>query len=352
MTLGNIEITDNLPESLGRFFSAHDFSQVAVLVDENTEKQCYNVVSDHLPKHTLIRIKSGEAEKNLATCEQIWGHLTDAEFDRKGLLVNLGGGVIGDMGGFCAATYKRGIAFLNLPTTLLAQVDASVGGKLGIDFNGLKNHIGLFKEPQRVIIWPGFLRSLPERELRSGYAEVLKHSLIADAAYWQKLIARPFEAQPWKEHIEHSVKIKADVVAADPTEKGLRKILNFGHTIGHAIETALLNTDNHLLHGEAIAIGMISEAYLSVKKCSLSPQAYHDIRMAIGNIYQLAPVGEDTIEKALKLIVQDKKNEKATIKGSLLNALGKAVYDVNISLEEVRESLEEFNSIANPAASR
>ena len=344
MTLGNIEITDNLPESLGRFFSAHAFSKVAVLEDENTASHCYTLIADHLPAHSFVGIKSGESEKTLKTCEQIWAHLTELEFDRKALLINLGGGVIGDMGGFCAATYKRGISFLNLPTTLLAQVDASVGGKLGIDFNGLKNHIGLFQDPERVIIWPEFLQTLQPRELKSGYAEVLKHSLIADASYWKKLQSKPFSGQPWKEHIEHSVKIKAEIVAADPTEQGLRKILNFGHTIGHAIETSLLGTRGHLLHGEAIAIGMISEAYLSVKKCGLSPQEYNEVKNCLVGLYSPAPLAGETIEKTLKLVMQDKKNEKATIHGSLLSAIGKAVYDVKLSVDEIKESLIAYNN--------
>lgn len=346
MTLGNIEITDNLPESLGRFFSAHSFSQVAVLADENTALHCYPAVAPYLPAHSILQIKSGEKEKNLRTCEHIWQDLTNREFDRKALLVNLGGGVIGDMGGFCAAAYKRGIAFLNLPTTLLAQVDASVGGKLGIDFQGLKNHIGFFRKPEQVIIWPGFLQTLPQRELRSGFAEVLKHALIADAGYWEKLKSRPLEQQPWKEHIEHSVRVKTGIVAADPTEKGLRKILNFGHTVGHAIETALLESDDYLLHGEAIAIGMISEAYLSAKKCGLSQQACDDIEKTLTNVFGTVALSAQTIDQAVKLVMQDKKNEKATVKGSFLRSLGKAVYDVDVSVDEIRESLAKYNSLA------
>lgn len=315
------------------------------MVDENTRRYCYPLVSDHLPVHTVIEIKSGEEEKTLSTCEQIWKGLTDLGCDRKALLINLGGGVIGDMGGFCAATYKRGIRFLNVPTTLLAQVDASVGGKLGIDFHGLKNHIGVFQEPERVIISSGFLPTLPARELRSGFAEVLKHALIADAAYWSRLTSRPFEEQPWQEHISHSVQVKSQVVAADPREQGLRKILNFGHTIGHALETALLHTGDRLLHGEAIAVGMMAEAYLSVKKTGLGQAAYESIRDYLVSVYQPAPIHANTVAEAGRLILQDKKNEKATIKGSLLRAIGKADFDVTISQEEVFEAFAEVNSV-------
>lgn len=346
MILGNVEITNNLPESLGRFFSAQSFTRIAVLVDENTRHHCYPLVAGLLPEHTLIEIKSGEEEKTLRTCELIWTGLTDMACDRKALLVNLGGGVIGDMGGFCAATYKRGIKFLNMPTTLLAQVDASVGGKLGIDFHGLKNHIGVFQDPERVIISSSFLQTLPHRELRSGYAEVLKHALIADATYWKTLTSRKLDDQPWDDHIRHSVQVKSEVVAKDPKEQGLRKILNFGHTIGHAIETALLDSGDRLLHGEAIAVGMVAEAWLSIKKTGLPQEAYEEIRKHISLVYQPAKVDPAVMAKAEKLILQDKKNEKATINGSLLRAIGKSEHDVAISIKEIREALNEFNSTA------
>ncbi|MEQ8813081.1 MAG: 3-dehydroquinate synthase family protein [Imperialibacter sp.] len=338
MILGNVEITNNLPESLGRFFSVQSYSKVAVLVDENTRQHCYPKVVAHLPGHSVIEIKSGEEEKTLRTCEHIWNELTKLECDRKALLVNLGGGVIGDMGGFCAATYKRGIKFLNLPTTLLAQVDASVGGKLGIDFHGLKNHIGVFQEP--------------ERELRSGFAEVLKHALIADASYWKTLTAKPFEEQPWNDHIQHSIEVKSGVVDKDPKENGLRKILNFGHTIGHAVETALLVSGNRLLHGEAIAIGMITEAFLSTKKTGLPQGSYKEITQYLLATYHPAQISKATIKKAESLILQDKKNEKATIKGSLLSAIGQSEYDVIITLGEVREALAEFNSVVNLSSAK
>ncbi len=352
MILGNVEITNNLPESLGRFFSAQSYSKVAVLVDENTHQYCYPQVAKLLPAHTLIEIKSGEEEKHLQTCEQIWNALTEQEFDRKGLLINLGGGVIGDMGGFCAATYKRGIKFLNLPTTLLSQVDASVGGKLGIDFHGLKNHIGVFQEPERVIIWSDFLATLPRRELRSGFAEVLKHALIADAGYWDKLTSKDFDKQSWNEHIQHSVEVKSAIVAKDPKENGLRKILNFGHTIGHAIETALLDSGNRLLHGEAIAIGMIAEAFLSTKKTGLSGKSYEDITRYLMMVYQPIRIEPSVVQKAERLILQDKKNEKATIKGSLLNTIGESEFDVIITLDEVREALAEFNSMVGRSSAK
>ena len=343
MPTDNLTLTDQLLEALPAFFQLHAFSQVGVLMDENTERDCYPLIKDLLPEHALCTIPSGERHKNLTTCTQLWEWMTEARFDRKALLINLGGGVIGDMGGFCAATYKRGIRFVNLPTTLLSQVDASVGGKLGIDFLGYKNHIGLFQDPLQVIICPEFLKTLPSTELRSGFAEVLKHSLIADAHYWPTVSQIPLEAQDWKKIIAHSVQIKAKVVAQDFREGGLRKILNFGHTIGHAVESFYLDTDQHLLHGEAIAVGMIAEAYLSEKYTGLPADQAQEIVNVLFNIYGYRPVPEKVTGELVMLARQDKKNTQSTIQCTLLETIGTAAFDVPISPEDIIEGLSYYN---------
>ncbi len=255
----------SIEQLLPEYLEGKDYSAVAVITDKNTRKDCYPRVKELLPRHLLITVQEGEGNKNLDTCTIIWNKLTEAEFDRHALVINLGGGVIGDMGGFCASTYKRGIDFIQVPTTLLAQVDASVGGKLGIDFQGFKNHIGVFTQPRAVLIDSAFLATLPERELRSGFAEVIKHCLIRDRQMWNKIRKTELDDMPMKELISHSVETKKAVVNEDPTEKGLRKILNFGHTIGHAVETFHLEK-NRLLHGEAIAIGIICESYIAYSK--------------------------------------------------------------------------------------
>ncbi|MFA0962756.1 3-dehydroquinate synthase [Roseivirga sp. BDSF3-8] len=342
MTIQNVQIEKDL-DSLSAHIATMDFTSLAVLVDENTEAHCYPWVKRYLPEHTLIRITSGEKNKTLDTCQKIWQAMTDAKMDRRGLMLNLGGGVIGDMGGFCAATYKRGINFINVPTTLLAQVDASVGGKLGIDFGALKNHIGIFRIPDRVLIYPVLLQTLPERELRSGFAEVLKHGLIADAAYWERSRNLSLASADWTEVVAASVKIKKEVVENDPTEKGLRKILNFGHTVGHAVESYFLDTENHLLHGEAIAIGMVAEAYLSASRCGLQPEECDMIRDTMLSVYGHAPIGTEHFDAITALTVQDKKNEGGNVLAALLNGIGKARYDVQISAEEVRKSLIYYN---------
>ncbi len=329
-----------IEESLSQFLAENKYAKIHVIVDEHTKRHCYPLVKSFLPKHTLTQIKSGEPEKNLLTCEKIWQGMTDAELDRHSLVINLGGGVIGDMGGFCAATYKRGIDFIQIPTTLLAQVDASVGGKLGIDFHGFKNHIGVFRIPNAVLIDAVFLKTLPFVELRSGFAEIVKHCLIADVQQWNAIKRTDFEAQNFTNLIAHSVEIKKQVVAQDPTEKGLRKILNFGHTLGHAIETFYLGKPKlHLLHGEAIAAGMICEAFISLKRGLISEAALAEIEEFIFAVYGKATVATDDLEAIIALTAQDKKNKGKEIRFSLLEGIGKCGYDIPVNAKEMREAL-------------
>ena len=352
MLPNNIVIADAPGQALADYLADQHFSQLAVLVDENTLQHCYPLVKAHLPQHLVVEIVSGEANKTLDTCQVIWQQLTDAGFDRKGLLINLGGGVIGDMGGFCAATYKRGFSFVNVPTTLLAQVDASVGGKLGIDFGALKNHIGLFRIPDLVLISAQFLNTLSNRELRSGFAEVLKHGLIADAAYWHKVTQRPFDAQNWAAIIPDSVAIKQQVVEADPTEKGLRKILNYGHTLGHAVESFYLNRPGQrLLHGEAIAVGMLSEGWLSVQHAGLPQTALEAIEQyVLATYHDLPAIDNEFLEAIVALTLHDKKNQGGKVNFSLLNAIGQCAYDVVVPEGDMAAALRYYNKVRGEAA--
>jgi len=334
----NIHIISSFGGSTFKFLE--DYSQVAVIVDENTIAYCYPLIEKLLPHHHLIEIKSGEERKNLDTCTDIWSRLTSLSFDRHAVVLNLGGGVIGDMGGFCAATYKRGIDFVQIPTTLLAQVDASVGGKLGVDFHNYKNHIGVFQEPAKVIVCPSFLKTLPERELRSGFAEVLKHGLIRKKIYWEKASQTKLQDQKWDEVIAESIHIKYEVVKADPTEKGLRKILNFGHTIGHAVESYLLEKRyRKLLHGEAVAVGMIAESYLAQQKGFITQKDLTEIQSCLLAIFGKAKLSASEIKEICAFALQDKKNQAGVIKASLLNAIGEANINQAISTQEVAEAL-------------
>ena len=340
----DIFLSKDISNTLSTYLKGKQYSEISVLVDENTERDCFPFVSSVLPKARMIRIKSGEEQKTLASCELIWKQMTDLQLDRKALMINLGGGVIGDMGGFCAATYKRGIDFIQIPTTLLSQVDASVGGKLGIDFHSFKNHIGLFKDPEAVLINTDFLKTLNPAELRSGFAEIIKHCLIADAGKWDEIKKKPLKDQDWDNLAEHSITIKTKVTETDPEEKGLRKILNFGHTIGHAIESYYLNIPGkRLLHGEAIAIGMVAEASIAAKKKFINEQELEQIKTYIISIYGKVEIFDFDLENILPLTLQDKKNENKVIQCSLLEKVGKANYNIPVTIKEIREAIKYYS---------
>jgi len=343
MLPGHIVIESNPSKALSEFLAKSFYSSICVLVDEHTEVYCYPLIEKSLPLHKIIRVQSGEEKKDISTCSLIWQQFTDLTVDRHGLLIILGGGVLGDMGGFCAATYKRGIDFVLMPTTLLSQVDASVGGKLGIDFQHYKNHIGLFQEPVSTLICTNFLKTLPERELRSGFAEVIKHCLISDKAMWDKIRINSIANQDWQTLVRHSVAFKWSVVKEDPKEKGLRKILNFGHTVGHAIEGYFLGNGNRIFHGEAIAVGMICESYLAHKKNLINKEELDQITKYIVQIFGKIEIPQ-LREPILKGMLQDKKNKGNKILMALTNGVGKAVWDIEISEEEIQSSLTYYAS--------
>ncbi len=333
-----------ISESLATFFAQNEYSHIAILVDEFTNKYCLPIIQDLLPSNfTKVLIKSGEHHKNLATCEQVWDRMTKANMDRHSLLVNLGGGVIGDLGGFCASTYKRGIDFIQIPTTLLAQVDASVGGKLGIDFHGLKNHIGVFQLPNAVLIDPKFIDTLSIQQKKSGFAEIIKHCLIRDEKEWSAIRQQSFEELDLSKLIAHSVAIKEAVVLEDPKEAGLRKILNFGHTLGHAIETYLLDKGKRkILHGEAIAIGMIVEAFISHQRDLISLQELEEIESYLFENYGRVKLHSEEISKIIALTVQDKKNKGKEIRFSLLTGIGDCGYDIPVSAAEMKKAIQYY----------
>jgi 3-dehydroquinate synthase len=327
-----------------------EHTSVWVLMDENTEALCFPVLEKALKLTTGIKkivLPAGEQYKNIDSCQLIWQTLLNGKADRKALLLNLGGGVIGDMGGFCAVAYKRGIDFIQIPTTLLAQVDASVGGKLGVDFGGIKNAIGSFHDPLMTFIHSGFLKTLPERELRSGFAEVIKHCLIADAGYWNLIREVKTLNDPkidWNDIIAHSVSLKSKIVEQDPKEMGLRKILNFGHTIGHAVESMSWETDNPLLHGEAVAFGMICEAFLSKRMLNLTEAALLDITDYISTVYPYWKFEKFSIDRFFELLWNDKKNN-GKIQFSLLNEIGYCSYNTEVFENLILDSLRFYDSI-------
>ncbi|AEW84927.1 3-dehydroquinate synthase [Flavobacterium columnare] len=335
---------------LNLFLKKNHFSKIFILVDENTNEYCLPRFLPYLETEVsleIIELEAGEETKTIDTCVNVWEALTELEADRKSLIINIGGGVITDMGGFIASSFKRGLSFINIPTTLLSMVDASIGGKNGVDLGGLKNQIGTITQPDMVLIDTQYLHSLSQRELRSGLAEMLKHGLIANKNHWNhfKDISR-INFQDFDSIIEESIAIKTKIVEQDPKEKGIRKTLNFGHTLGHAIETYFLEHPNkeRLLHGEAIACGMILEAFLSFKKELLSVDEYLEIKNLIRTLYDSISFDTDEIQAIMNLLIHDKKNEFGKVQFSLLNSIGQCV--INQIVEEV-DILTAFNDYKN-----
>lgn len=310
-----------------------NYSKCFILVDENTASHCLPLLLESCALEVpleIIEIESGEQQKTIETVQQLWGAFTDLGADRKSILLNLGGGVLTDMGGFAASTYKRGIDFFNIPTTLLGMVDAAIGGKTGIDFNGIKNHIGTFKNPKALLIHTPFLGTLAPRQMRSGLAEMLKHGLIADPIYWKKLQnLHLLDSTALESLIATSVSIKYQIVASDPEEQHFRKGLNFGHTIGHAVESYFLdkNPTNPLLHGEAIAIGLIIESYLSYLKNLLSKNELTEITQSIRAMFETIALDQNDCEQICHWLKHDKKNSMGNVKFVLLNGIGQFVTD-------------------------
>ncbi|KRP28396.1 MAG: 3-dehydroquinate synthase, partial [Cryomorphaceae bacterium BACL22 MAG-120619-bin32] len=292
----------------------------------------------------IIEIESGEIHKNLKTCVSVWNSITDFGGDRKSLLITLGGGVITDLGGFVASCFKRGIDFINIPTTLLSMVDASVGGKTGVDLGVLKNQIGLFANPQMVIIDDVYLDTLAARELTSGMAEIIKHGLIYDTKLFNQV--KEFKKQYINNLIYRSIEIKNEVVLQDPKEKSLRKILNYGHTLGHAIESFYLESDEkeNLTHGEAISIGMICESYISNKLLNFSTNKVTEIKETILSIFPKITLQESDFLAILDLLKHDKKNLSGNVNFVLLYDFEDYKIDCKVSQELIIESLIYYNS--------
>ena len=344
-----IYFSDSLTQ-LANFIKQGNYSRFFILTDENTSAHCLPLLKEKLgdneDDYHLIEISAGEESKDIDFCIGVWKMLIDFGADRKSLMVNLGGGVISDLGGFASSTFKRGIDFVHVPTTLLSQVDASVGGKTGIDIDSIKNIIGTFTQPKAVFIEYDFLKTLPERQILSGLAEMLKHGLICDAAYWNQLKVSDLK-KPAAELIYRSIEIKNKVVIEDPKEMGIRKSLNFGHTVGHAVETySLLNDANKALsHGEAIAIGMISEAYLSHKKIGLSDDSLTEIVNVINKLYPRYNIPESIFDELYTYMQKDKKNEDGKINCTFLQEIGQYSIDNICTKDELYESLRYYTSL-------
>ncbi|MFC4815762.1 MULTISPECIES: 3-dehydroquinate synthase [unclassified Flavobacterium] len=333
---------------LNAYLKENHFSKIFFLVDENTNEYCIPKILPLIETETpfeIIELEAGEENKTIETCTQIWNVLIELGADRKSLFINIGGGVITDMGGFIASTYKRGIPFVNIPTTLLAMVDASVGGKNGVDLGGLKNQIGTITNPAMILIDSSFLETLPQREMRSGLAEMLKHGLIAKASHWEKFSKlEEIQFDEFDELIRESVTIKNDIVTQDPTENGIRKALNFGHTLGHGIETYFLEDPERetLLHGEAIAAGMIMESYIALEKGLISVEEYSKIKAKLNQIYTPIVIDENDENEIIDLLIHDKKNEYGKVQFALLDGIGSVKINQTTDNETIKKAFENY----------
>ncbi|OFX73892.1 MAG: 3-dehydroquinate synthase [Bacteroidetes bacterium GWE2_29_8] len=327
-----------------------NYSKIFILVDENTHQYCLPkliINSELLKEADIIEIESGESQKTLDTSFQLWEVLAEYKADRNILIINLGGGVISDMGGFIASIYKRGVKFINIPTTLLSQIDASIGGKTGIDLGSLKNMLGTFTNPELIIIDPDFLDTLDKRNIYSGFGEIIKHALIYDKKYWNKIkLIDLNNISEIKATILNSVNIKVEIVQKDPKEEGLRKILNFGHTIGHSLESIFLNSSKDFLyHGEAIVAGIICELYLSMIKLNFKEEEASDIIKFIKPNFKLNKIKKSNYDLLIDFMQNDKKNTNDNIAFSLLNDIGNCSFNIFCSQDEIIQSFDYYNKI-------
>ena len=335
-------------EALNLHLKETKYSNLFVLVDTKTNEHCLSKFLPYLETNLTIEIiefEAGEANKNIDTCVDVWKVLTELGGDRKSLIVNLGGGVVTDLGGFVASTFKRGVDFVNIPTTLLAMVDASVGGKNGVDLGNLKNQIGVINVPLMVLVDSSYLVTLPKNEMRSGLAEMLKHGLIFDKMEWEKFLnLKDIDFADFDAFIHRSVAIKNAIVMQDPTEKNIRKALNFGHTLGHAIESYFLENENKttLLHGEAIAAGMILESYISWQKNLISKDEYNQIKNTIKSIFEDIVFEENDLFPIQELLIHDKKNEYGNIQFALLDSIGKIKINQEVENELISRAFDDY----------
>lgn len=339
-------ISRHLKTELAKAIAECEHDRIFVLVDETTNKLCWSLVKDYLclkDAQTIV-IGATDRRKNLDTLVHVWESLQQGKATRHSLLINLGGGMVTDLGGFAASTYKRGINFINIPTTLLAMVDASVGGKTGINFGGLKNEIGVFNDAEFVLLDTNWLRTLDEENIRSGYAEMLKHGLIADDTMWAELInfnlAQP-DLRQLASMLDKSVRIKERIVAEDPHEKGIRKALNLGHTFGHAFESWAMKRQP-VLHGYAVAFGLIAELYLATTQTDFPTERMRQTVNFIRAYYGSLPITCNDYPELIELMHHDKKNHGNEINVTLLDGIGDIRIDQTITEEDIKEALDFF----------
>jgi 3-dehydroquinate synthase len=345
-----VEIGSILNGGFQSFLKAFENQQILIIVDENTHDCCLEYLITSFPeleRAEIMLLPNGEENKVMEVCFQVWQAFTEYKVERKDLVINLGGGVVTDMGGFIASVYKRGLTFIHIPTTLLGMVDAAIGGKNGIDLNGFKNQLGTITQPARVFVDAGFLSTLPPEEIFNGYAEMLKHALIGDAKLWEEIRhIQSEEALIQEAVILQSIRVKTNIIEQDPFEGGLRKKLNFGHTVGHALESYFFQS-TPISHGHAVALGMIAESFVSMKRGILSKEAYKDIESTIIRSFPMIELNADDVSIVISLMYQDKKNIAGQIRSCLLEGIGTCSFDHHLTEEEIGESLFHLTLLPN-----
>ena len=342
-----VVISGNLERDLVNAISECEHDRIFVLTDETTQQLCWPKIKNFkaLKNSTPIIIKATDTHKNLDTLSQVWQALSSGGATRHSLMINLGGGMVTDLGGFAASTFKRGIDFINIPTTLLAMVDASVGGKTGINFGGLKNEIGVFSDSRFVIINTQFLDTLDHDNICSGYAEMLKHGLISDERTWAELVTFDLDTPDLSQlqrMVAESIKVKERIVEADPQEHGIRKALNLGHTMGHAFESFAMRRGTPILHGYAVAYGLISELYMSARKTAFPTDRMHQTVRFIRENYGTFNITCDDYPTLIELMRHDKKNTSGIINFTLLGNVGDIRINQTANEEEIKEALDFF----------
>ena len=342
-----VVISENLERDIVSAISECQHDRIFVLTDETTQQLCWPKIKNFkaLKDCTPIIIKATDTHKNLDTLSQVWQALSSGGATRHSLMINLGGGMVTDLGGFATSTFKRGIDFINIPTTLLAMVDASVGGKTGINFGGLKNEIGVFSDSRFVIINTQFLDTLDHDNICSGYAEMLKHGLISDERTWAELVTFDLDTPDLSQlqrMVAESIKVKERIVEADPHEHGIRKALNLGHTMGHAFESFAMRRGTPILHGYAVAYGLISELYMSARKTAFPTDRMHQTVRFIRENYGTLNITCDDYPTLIELMRHDKKNTAGIINFTLLGNVGDIRINQTANEEEIKEALDFF----------
>ena len=341
-TTYNIHIEHASFDALNKFLSKKEYTKYIIICDENTSQYCLSNLlfgCEALTTAEIIELESGEVNKTIETCVQVWGALTDIGADKKSLIVNLGGGVISDLGGFVASTFKRGIDFINIPTTLLSMVDASVGGKTGVDFEGIKNHIGTTYEPKGVFVNSFFIKTLSERLIKNGYAEIIKIALIADSEFWGKLKKLKSYKEFYSENIIiKAIELKNTIVKKDLHETNLRKSLNFGHNIGHALESSFIEQKKDILHGEAVAFGIILESEIASHLKRLTKKELKEISDYINSIYKTIKLSSSTKKMMLEFLLHDKKNQGEKLCFALPKNIGNYELCCDVKIADIKNT--------------